>query len=71
MMDGNINDTGNQFYIILIQSFCKRSLNEDKISCENCQVVQTSSNRKIYELKINYIILGDTGTLICYIICNT
>lgn len=65
MMDGNINDTGNQFYIILIQSFCKRSLNEDKISCENCQVVQTSSNRKI-----NYIILGDTGTLICYIICN-
>lgn len=46
MMDGNINDTGNQFYIILIQSFCKRSLNEDKISYENWQVVLTS-NRKI------------------------
>lgn len=45
MMDGSINDTSNQIYIILIQSFCKRSLNEDKISCENCPVVGTSSNQ--------------------------
>lgn len=60
MMDGYMNDTSNQMYIILIRSFCKRPEMKKSIMRKLSEVEGTFRTGR-YDFE-NQFFLGDTGT---------